>query len=706
MVCVCPSGYISSGSGTCEIISSIFRVECKSDSDCPSERSCVNAICKDPCACGTNAICNIIDHKPICSCITGFDGNPDVECIPVGRCRSNHECPGTHACLQHNCVLVCSPSLKTCGKDAECNGFNHRAVCECPPGYTDNPTVACVPIIGCRKNSDCPSTEACINEKCKNPCLTENPCERNAECSVYNHVVECACPSGYIDTKISSCIPVGCKSDDECPLQQACVNRKCVNPCNEIRPCGINAICTVLDTHPVKTMTCDCLPDYRGNAVEQCEPICQLEKGQIRNQYGECVCPPNHAKNDKEICIPCYPEAGVMIDENGICRAKKIEDFKKSMSVKCLSDGVLVTLVGQGEAFNGIIYVKYYSSDEQCRRDLIFPKEKIVIEEFKVTFGTCGLTHVNGVASFTLVIQRHKKLMTYNAQAYSIKCLYQIGEQNITLGFNVSMMTTAGTIANTGPPPTCRMKIVSQSGNEISQAEIGDGLKLEVDVSPTSIYGGFARSCVAKTTDDGVENEYVVTDENGCATDPTIFGEWEQDTETQTLMANFNAFKFPSSDNIRFQCNIRVCFGRCQPVNCRGYNAFGRRRRDTSSANNSSRNLPENVIGDERGNINVTSNMIVTIDRRDDKYSLYQPNDPAPRLSEDDVCVSMVGFVVSLIITTLLALVAVAIAVSCWLMAYRRQPKTAGPLPHPPEFPNPLFTTESVAEPSPDYYLS
>lgn len=82
MVCVCPSGYVSSGSGTCDIIQSILRVECKSDSDCPSERSCINAICRDPCACGTNAVCNVIDHKPICSCITGYDGNPDIECVP------------------------------------------------------------------------------------------------------------------------------------------------------------------------------------------------------------------------------------------------------------------------------------------------------------------------------------------------------------------------------------------------------------------------------------------------------------------------------------------------------------------------------------------------------------------------------------------------------------------------------------------------
>jgi len=48
--------------------------------------------------------------------------------------------------------------------------------------------------------------------------------------------------------------------------------------------------------------------------------------------------------------------------------------------------------------------------------------------------------------------------------------------------------------------------------------------------------------------------------------------------------------------------------------------------------------------------------------------------------------------------------VAVAIAISCWLMAYRRRRRVDGPLPHPPEFPNPLYTTpEPLAEPSPDY---
>ena len=44
-------------------------------------------------------------------------------------------------------------------------------------------------------------------------------------------------------------------------------------------------------------------------------------------------------------------------------------------------------------------------------------------------------------------------------------------------------------------------------------------------MQPNAIYGGFARRCVAHTTDDNdEENTYMVTDENGCSTDPTIFG--------------------------------------------------------------------------------------------------------------------------------------------------------------------------------------
>lgn len=118
--------------------------------------------------------------------------------------------------------------------------------------------------------------------------------------------------------------------------------------------------------------------------------------------------------------------------------------------------------------------------------------------------------------------------------------------------------------------------------------------------------------------EDNVQNEYLVTDENGCATDTSIFGNWEYNPDTNSLLASFNAFKFPSSDNIRFQCNIRVCFGRCQPVNCGGYNAFGRRRRSIADNSTDSTAIATNsgVEGQLREEITISSNAILTFEKR------------------------------------------------------------------------------------------
>lgn len=304
--------------------------------------------------------------------------------------------------------------------------------------------------------------------------------------------------------------------------------------------------------------------------------------------------------------------------------------------------------------------------------------------------------------------------MTFKSQAYRVRCVYKTGVKNIDVGFNVSMLTTAGTIANTGPPPTCSMRICNSNGEDISRAEVGDNLMLKVDVQPNSIYGGFARRCVAHTMDDDGENEYLVTDDNGCATDPSIFGEWEYGRQQGVLTAIFSAFKFPSQNNIRFQCNIRVCFGQCQPQNCGGVNAYGRRRREIADETvaaaetgleeleRAKREVEGSVYtGQLREEIAVTSNAILTIERRKESRVDLRTGSGA----DEEVCVSKIGFIIALVITALLALVAVAIAVSCWLMAYRRKPKSTGPLPHPAEFPNPLFTTPTppLTEPAPDY---
>lgn len=54
--------------------------ECLTDPDCPSWLACIDRECQDPCACGPNAECRVINHRQICTCLPGYEGDPGVAC--------------------------------------------------------------------------------------------------------------------------------------------------------------------------------------------------------------------------------------------------------------------------------------------------------------------------------------------------------------------------------------------------------------------------------------------------------------------------------------------------------------------------------------------------------------------------------------------------------------------------------------------------
>ena len=59
------------------------------------------------------------------------------------------------------------------------------------------------------------------------------------------------------------------------------------------------------------------------------------------------------------------------------------------------------------------------------------------------------------------------------------------------------------------------------------------------------------------------------------------------------LQANFDAFKFPTSQLVQFRALVTPCMPRCDPVRCQdrgtGFSSFGRKKRD----------VPEEEMGDD-----------------------------------------------------------------------------------------------------------
>lgn len=69
--CTCLQDYIGNPYEGC-------RPECILNSDCVSTKACISKKCQDPCpgVCGQNAVCQVINHLPSCTCLSGYTGDP------------------------------------------------------------------------------------------------------------------------------------------------------------------------------------------------------------------------------------------------------------------------------------------------------------------------------------------------------------------------------------------------------------------------------------------------------------------------------------------------------------------------------------------------------------------------------------------------------------------------------------------------------
>lgn len=189
------------------------------NSDCVSDKACINQKCVNPCPgpCGQKAQCRVFNHNPICSCGSGLIGDPFTRCYPkpgkhifMAHQKINNNIVSDELLLTYYCISVsqpvqdefrdpCLPS--PCGAFATCRNFRDQASCSCSPGYIGSPP-NCRP--ECITHQDCISSLACINEKCKDPCL--GSCGQNALCSVINHVAICSCLEEYKGDPFTACV--------------------------------------------------------------------------------------------------------------------------------------------------------------------------------------------------------------------------------------------------------------------------------------------------------------------------------------------------------------------------------------------------------------------------------------------------------------------------------------------------------------------
>lgn len=95
-----------------------------------------------------------------------------------------------------------------------------------------------------------------------------SPCGPNSQCRVSNDSGQaiCSCLMGFLGTP-PTCRPE-CVTSMECPLEMACVQQKCINPC-EKSPCGQNTVCRVRNHSPI----CTCSPGTSGDPFTRCNPM-------------------------------------------------------------------------------------------------------------------------------------------------------------------------------------------------------------------------------------------------------------------------------------------------------------------------------------------------------------------------------------------------------------------------------------------------
>ncbi|KAI1285943.1 hypothetical protein HDE_11339 [Halotydeus destructor] len=264
----------------------------------------------------------------------------------------------------------------------------------------------------------------------------------------------------------------------------------------------------------------------------------------------------------------------------------------KAINVKCEKNHMKVN-VDFDRPFYGMVFSKGHYSDTKCIH--LAAGSGTLSANFDIYLGGCGMTSSDTAVSpanpgqgtglyteNTIIIQYDPQVQEIWDQARRLRCTwYDYYEKAVTFrSFNVDMME-AVTANFLGDNIQCWMQIQAGKGPWAGEVagivKIGQTMTMVLAIKDDeNRFDMLVRNCHAH---DGKHQPIQLVDENGCVIRPKIMSRFQKiknfgHSATVVSYAYFQAFKFPDSMNVHFQCVIQVCRHECPEPVCEGGNDF------------------------------------------------------------------------------------------------------------------------------------